>query len=366
MWGDRFVSESALTTRIKSVRQAVGDDGTRQGVIRTVHGKGYEFVAEVRVRDDAVGTGVPPRGEPVVVAGGRAPAGRSGRADRADRASTWRCPPGDPGRHRWCRQDVGRLRGGPPRRRAATRDGVHAVELATVDGERAAVEAFATVLEVSTRQMTSIEDAIVDTLSGRRELLVLDNCEHVIEPVAALVGRILRAAPDVSMLATSREPLAVAGEHVRIVEPLPSGDVGAGPRRRARFGAGGGPVPRAGAGRRPRVRARRDDGARGRRDLPPPRRDPAGHRAGRVAGERHRRVRDRPSPRRAVPAAHRGAARRRRPPPDAARRDQLVVRPARRRRATAVRLVGRVRRAVRPGCRRGDLRRRRARRARRG
>ena len=50
VWGDRFVSESALTTRIKSVRQAVGDDGTRQEVIRTVHGKGYEFIADVRGR----------------------------------------------------------------------------------------------------------------------------------------------------------------------------------------------------------------------------------------------------------------------------------------------------------------------------
>jgi len=40
VWGDRFVSESALTTRIKAVRQAVGDDGSRQLIIRTVHGKG--------------------------------------------------------------------------------------------------------------------------------------------------------------------------------------------------------------------------------------------------------------------------------------------------------------------------------------
>ena len=52
VWGDRFVSESALTTRIKSVRQAVGDDGSRQAIIRTVHGKGYEFVAAVEVVDE--------------------------------------------------------------------------------------------------------------------------------------------------------------------------------------------------------------------------------------------------------------------------------------------------------------------------
>ena len=47
IWGDRFVSESALTTRIKAVRQAVDDDGNRQAIIRTVHGKGYEFVAPI-------------------------------------------------------------------------------------------------------------------------------------------------------------------------------------------------------------------------------------------------------------------------------------------------------------------------------
>jgi DNA-binding winged helix-turn-helix (wHTH) protein len=47
VWGDRFVSESALTSRIRTARRAVGDDGTRQRVIRTVHGRGYIFVAEV-------------------------------------------------------------------------------------------------------------------------------------------------------------------------------------------------------------------------------------------------------------------------------------------------------------------------------
>jgi pimeloyl-ACP methyl ester carboxylesterase/DNA-binding winged helix-turn-helix (wHTH) protein len=47
VWGDRFVSESALTSRIKAARHAVGDDGTAQSVIRTVHGRGYQFVAEV-------------------------------------------------------------------------------------------------------------------------------------------------------------------------------------------------------------------------------------------------------------------------------------------------------------------------------
>jgi pimeloyl-ACP methyl ester carboxylesterase len=47
VWGDRFVSESALTTRIKQARHAVGDDGRAQRVIKTVHGRGYRLVAPV-------------------------------------------------------------------------------------------------------------------------------------------------------------------------------------------------------------------------------------------------------------------------------------------------------------------------------
>jgi len=52
VWGDQFVSESALTTRIKQVRQALGDTGRAQRVVRTVHGRGYEVVAEVAEEPD--------------------------------------------------------------------------------------------------------------------------------------------------------------------------------------------------------------------------------------------------------------------------------------------------------------------------
>ena len=53
VWGDRFVSESALTSRIKSLRKACGDSGREQRVLRTVHGRGYRFVAEVQERGAA-------------------------------------------------------------------------------------------------------------------------------------------------------------------------------------------------------------------------------------------------------------------------------------------------------------------------
>jgi DNA-binding winged helix-turn-helix (wHTH) protein len=48
VWGDRFVSESTLTTRIKAARRATGDNGEQQSVIRTVRGRGFTFVATVR------------------------------------------------------------------------------------------------------------------------------------------------------------------------------------------------------------------------------------------------------------------------------------------------------------------------------
>ena len=50
VWGGRFVSESAVTSRIKQVRRALGDDGHAQRLIRTVHGRGYRFVAGSRPR----------------------------------------------------------------------------------------------------------------------------------------------------------------------------------------------------------------------------------------------------------------------------------------------------------------------------
>ncbi|CAN5466505.1 hypothetical protein BH23ACT3_BH23ACT3_09640 [soil metagenome] len=224
VWGDRFVSESALTTRMKSLRRAVGDDGSRQGVIRTVHGKGYEFVAEVRVVDhpqspdrwsDASGSARRPMVLPAALQSliGRDEMLRLLADELAVNRLVTLVGTGGVGKKsvglELARRVAGRFR-----------DGVQVVELVTVTDGGATSEAFATALDVNTRHRSSIEDAIVDVLRPRHELLVLDNCEHLVEPVAALVGRILRDAHGISIVATSREPLMVSGEHVWTVEPL--------------------------------------------------------------------------------------------------------------------------------------------------
>lgn len=65
VWGHRFVSPTTLNSRIKLARQAVGDDGSAQRVIRTVHGRGFRVVAEVEERSAAEGDSGPPEAEPL-------------------------------------------------------------------------------------------------------------------------------------------------------------------------------------------------------------------------------------------------------------------------------------------------------------
>ncbi|WP_030909763.1 AfsR/SARP family transcriptional regulator [Streptomyces sp. NRRL F-5126] len=66
-------------------------------------------------------------------------------------------------------------------------------------------------------------ESLVEHLARRRVLLVLDNCEHVVDAAAALAEVLLTRCPGLSVVATSREPLGVPGEVVRPVEPLPPG-----------------------------------------------------------------------------------------------------------------------------------------------
>jgi pimeloyl-ACP methyl ester carboxylesterase len=62
VWGNRFVSESALTSRIKAARRLIGDDGRAQRLIRTVHGRGYQFVGDVvELTSLHDGSGPPPQ-----------------------------------------------------------------------------------------------------------------------------------------------------------------------------------------------------------------------------------------------------------------------------------------------------------------
>jgi predicted ATPase len=84
-------------------------------------------------------------------------------------------------------------------------------------------QAVAAALGVAEGPQQPLEAAIAGRLARGRSLLVLDNCEHVVDAVAGFVERLLAACPTVTVLATSRERLAVPGERVVAVTPLPLG-----------------------------------------------------------------------------------------------------------------------------------------------
>lgn len=105
--------------------------------------------------------------------------------------------------------------------RRAFPDGVHVVELATVKDTDMLPHVVIDALEVREQSAREPMAVLCGYLRQRRMLVVLDNCEHMVGAVADLADQVLRAAPDVRVLATSRQALRIGGEHVYPVPPLP-------------------------------------------------------------------------------------------------------------------------------------------------
>jgi predicted ATPase len=104
---------------------------------------------------------------------------------------------------------------------ASYEHGVWQVDLAPLNNPRLVPSAVATVLGVEILTEDPLA-ALVAALRDNRMLLLLDNCEHVIEAVASLAAALLGRAPNVNILMTSREPLGVSGESVYRLAPLSS------------------------------------------------------------------------------------------------------------------------------------------------
>jgi predicted ATPase len=100
------------------------------------------------------------------------------------------------------------------------RDGVWLVELAPVLDPGALFEVVAGAMRVPERQGMPLAASVRDFLRGKRLLVVLDNCEHLLDAVATFVAGVVAACPDVSVLATSREGLGVDGERMLVVPSL--------------------------------------------------------------------------------------------------------------------------------------------------
>ena len=223
VWRGTFVEEGNLKFQVGALRRALGDGRGGRRYIATSAGQGYRFVAPVSVAQAPAAAALP-----------AAPTRRNhnlpqqltrliGRADAVSRIVA-RLQ-----RHRLL-SIVGP--GGIGKTSVAIavaeaslntyEHGVWFVDLAPLADARLVPSAVAQVLGFDIRSDDPVP-GLVGALRDRRLVLVLDNCEHVIEAAATLAVAILRGAADVHILATSREPLRAEGEHVQRLPPLSSG-----------------------------------------------------------------------------------------------------------------------------------------------
>jgi non-specific serine/threonine protein kinase len=100
-------------------------------------------------------------------------------------------------------------------------DGVWLVDLEPLTVPDLLAQTVATALGIREGGQRSARDVLLDALRDRQLMLVLDTCEHLVDSCAALVADLLREAPELRIVATSREALGVAGERVYRVASLP-------------------------------------------------------------------------------------------------------------------------------------------------
>ena len=207
VWPDIFTTDSVLKRAISQCRSALADDPAAPTFIETHHGRGYRFIAPV--------AGAPPPAPPAPAAPAAAAlpheattfVGRERDLEGVERlldASrlVTLTGPGGIGKTRLALRLAHRLAG-----RFAGGACMVELESLTDAGLVPATVAAALGLREEARP-----EAIAAALGDRDLLLVLDNCEHLVEACAALAAALLKASERVRVLATSREPLAVAGE----------------------------------------------------------------------------------------------------------------------------------------------------------
>jgi len=99
-------------------------------------------------------------------------------------------------------------------------DGVWLVELAAVTDQDAVAAAVCQALRITAQPGRGAVDVLTEALAPQQALIVLDNCEHLIGDCAKVADAIMRYCPRVHLLATSREPLGISGEHIYRVPSL--------------------------------------------------------------------------------------------------------------------------------------------------
>lgn len=225
VWPGTFVEAGNLRVQIVALRKALGDTDGR--LIQTDAGRGYRFTAllghtaEQSRGHAADQSSRPPRSAPSA----RLPAvvtrivGRDGFIEGLVAQLPLRrlitiVGPGGIGKTRVAIACAEALAG-------KYREGVHFLDLTPAIGLESVVALLAQTLGIEAATGDPMHE-VMQHLRNREMLLTIDNCEHVIDAAAQVVEAIATGAPNVHILATSRESLRVLGEWVRVLPPLPS------------------------------------------------------------------------------------------------------------------------------------------------
>lgn len=216
VWPETHVVEANLTVHIAALRRVLRDGRDGRRYIVNTPGRGYRFVEPVKVGflAGAFTSKVPQHNVPVRLT-------RLIGRDRVNRDLA----------HHLVRERLVTLTGpaGVGKSSVANavakilipayRDGAWRVDLATITDPDQVPIAVAAVLGAALGSTNTLS-SLVETLRDKQLLLLLDNCDYVLEGTAYLVTALLKAARDVHVLATSREPLRSEGEHVHPLTPL--------------------------------------------------------------------------------------------------------------------------------------------------
>jgi predicted ATPase/DNA-binding winged helix-turn-helix (wHTH) protein len=225
VWPDRIIDENSLQAQVSALRRAFAAD---RDLIRTIAGRGYQFTGELRTvsaRPDApAAAGIPQPAPTPSYPRTNLPElvseliGRDAELDELlDLSASHRLVTltGAGG--------IGKTRlGFEAGRHLLPRfaDGVWAIELAPLSDPELVPVAVATALGLELTSGSASPLAVATALRAKQLMLVLDNCEHVIDAAARMAEALLRANPAARVIATSREPLRAEGEWVYPLPPL--------------------------------------------------------------------------------------------------------------------------------------------------
>jgi predicted ATPase len=203
VWPKMVVEEAALHVQVSALRKVLGADA-----ITTVSGRGYQFTLPVTKSDGHADHASKPKHnlpyQLTSFVGREQEIAQLEELVTANRLVTL-TGAGGAGKTRLAIEVASRLTDTFP-------DGVWLVELAALSDSRLVPQVVAQALEVKEQPTRPIIETLSDYLASKKLLLVLDNVEHLLEGCLQFADLILRRTPDVAMLVTGRERLAITGE----------------------------------------------------------------------------------------------------------------------------------------------------------